>query len=98
MTRSRTTMTGGKVMTTAGVNALPTDGQPIVIRRVATFSNFNSNNDPHGEHDFVLFTLAGETFFWRIDYYDTNMKLSSEDPADPTKTTRVLIIMFGEEH
>jgi hypothetical protein len=29
-----------------------------------------TNNDPYGEHDFGSFELAGEKFFWKIDYYD----------------------------
>ena len=64
----RTTMTGGKVLLTAGVNALPSDLKAMVIRRVATFSEFNEENDPHGEHDFGNFTLAGRKFFLKIDY------------------------------
>jgi Protein of unknown function (DUF3768) len=55
----RTTMTGGRVILTAGVDALPSDVKATVIRRVATFSEFNAENDPHGEHDFGSFTLAG---------------------------------------
>jgi hypothetical protein len=69
-----------------------------VIRRVATFSDFNADNDAHGEHDFGNFTLAGHKFFWKIDYFDAKMEFGSEDPADPTKTTRVLTIMFVEEY
>ncbi len=38
----------GRVMITAGVNALPSDVKAMVIRRVATFSDFNADNDPHG--------------------------------------------------
>ena len=52
----RTTMTGGNVMITAGVHALPSDVRAMVIRRVATFSVFNNENDPHGEHDFGVQT------------------------------------------
>ena len=47
---------------------LPSDVKAIVIRRVATFSDFNEENDPHGEHDFGNFTLAGKKFFFKIDY------------------------------
>ena len=94
----RTTMTGGKVLLTAGVNALPSDVKAIVIRRVATFSDFNEDNDPHGEHDFGNFALAGRKFFFKLDYFDTNMEFGSEDPSDPTKTTRVLTIMLAEEY
>jgi len=57
--RFRITMTGGHVMMTAGVDALPSDVKAMVIRRVATFSDFNADNDPHGEHDFGSFTLTG---------------------------------------
>lgn len=94
----RTTMTGGRVMMTASVDALPSDVKAMVIRRVATFSNFNADNDPHQEHDFGAFTLAGRKFFFKIDAYDADMRLGSEDPADPAKTTRVLTIMLAEEY
>ena len=94
----RTTMTGGRVMMTAGVDALPSDVKAVVIRRVATFSDFTPDNDPHGEHDFGNFTLAGRKFFWKIDAYDADMRFGSEDPADPAKTTRVLTIMLAEEY
>jgi hypothetical protein len=42
----RTTMAGGRVMMTAGVDALPSDVKAMVIRRVATFSEFTPDNDP----------------------------------------------------
>jgi hypothetical protein len=96
--RFRTTMTGGQVLMTAGVNALPSDVKAMVIRRVATFTDFNADNDPHGEHDFGSFTLAGRKFFWKIDAYDVEMRFGSPDPADPAKTTRVLTIMLAEEY
>jgi len=96
--RFRITMTGGHVMMTAGVDALPSDVKAMVIRRVATFSDFNADNDPHGEHDFGSFTLTGRKFFWKIDAYDKAMEFGSEDPADPSMTTRVLTIMFAEEY
>jgi hypothetical protein len=96
--RFRTTMTGGTVLMTAGVDALPSDVKALVIRRVATFSDFNEDNDPHGEHDFGSFTLASHKFFWKIDAYDTEMRFGSPDPADPAKTTRVLTIMLAEEY
>ena len=91
-------MTGGRVLMTAGVNALPSDVKAMVIRRVATFSEFTADNDPHGEHDFGNFSLAGRKFFFKIDYFDANMEFGSEDPADPAKTTRVLTIMLAEEY
>jgi hypothetical protein len=68
------------------------------LMRVQSFSDFNADNDPHGEHDFGSFELADEKFFWKIDYYDRDMMFGSEDPADPEKTTRVLTIMLAEEY
>jgi hypothetical protein len=94
----RTSMTGGRVIMTAGVNALPSDVQAMAIRKVATFADFTSDNDPHGEHDVGSFELAGQKFFWKIDYYDTAMEFGSEDPADTAATTRVLTIMLAEEY
>lgn len=65
---------------------------------MTTFSDFNADNDPHEEHDFGSFTLNGRKFFWKIDYYDTKMEFGSVDPADSTKTTRVLTIMLAKEY
>src|SRR3979409_787478 len=94
--RFRTTLDQrhGRVMMTAGVDALPSDVKAMIIRRVATFSDFTADNDPHDEHDSASFSLAGQKFFWKIDAYDANMEFGSEDPTDPTKTTRVLTIML----
>jgi hypothetical protein len=94
----RTTMIGGTVLLTVGVDALPSYVKTLVIRRVATFSEFTPDNDPHGEHDFGNFTLAGRKFFFKIDAYDAEMRYGSEDAADPMKTTRVLTIMLAEEY
>jgi len=96
--RFRMSMTGGQVLMTAGVDALPSDVKAMVIRRVATFSAFTPDNDPHGEHDFGNFEVAGRKFFFKIDYFDAKMEFGSEDPADPTKTARVLTIMLASEY
>ena len=42
----------------------------MAIQRVATFSEFNEEIDPHQEHDFGNFSLADRKFFFKIDYYD----------------------------
>ena len=70
----------------------------MAIRKVATFDDFTADNDPHGEHDFGSFDLAGDKFFWKIDYYDPTLEFGSDDPADPTKTTRVLTLMLAAEY
>ena len=88
----------GRTMLTAGVNALPSDVRATAMRAVATFDAFNADNDPHGEHDFGSFDLAGHKFFFKVDYYDPRLEFGSDDPADPAKTTRVLTLMLAEEY
>ena len=95
----RTTFIGGRVVMTAGVADLSLGVRAQVVLKVQNFADFNADNDPYGEHDFGSFEVAGETFFWKIDYYDRkSMEYGSEDPADPTMTTRVLTIMFAGEY
>ena len=53
---------------------------------------------PQGARFRQLSTLAGRKFFFKLDYYDLAMEFGSEDPADPSKTTRVLTIMLAEEY
>ena len=85
-------------MITSGIQALGTEGFARVLAAVAGFDAFTTDNDPYGEHDFGSFEVAGETFFWKIDYYDSACEFGSEDPADSEKTTRVLTIMFAGEY
>ncbi len=94
----RTSFSGGRVLMTAGVDALPSDLKAMAVRKVATFTDFTPDNDPHGEHDFGGFDLAGRKFFWKVDYYDRTLEFGSENPADAAKTTRVLTLMLAEEY
>jgi hypothetical protein len=88
----------GKVLLSAGVSALPFEVGQLAINTTKTFDAFDQDNDPHGEHDFGNFELSGNRFFFKIDYYDASLEFGSEDPSDPSKTTRVLTIMLAEEY
>ncbi len=94
----RRSFSGGKVMMTAGIVALRAVTKAKLLDEVRTFDAFTADNDPHGEHDFGSFEIDGNMIFWKIDYYDAAMEFGSEDPADPTKTTRVLTIMLASEY
>jgi hypothetical protein len=94
----RRTFARGKVVMTAGVAALPEEMLVRVLERVRHFDEFTKDNDPHGEHDFGSFDVAGVTYFFKVDYYSPDMEGGSEDPADPEKTTRVLTIMRADEY
>ena len=89
---------GGSIMLTRGVAALGEAAANEVLAEVASFRDFTEDNDPHGEHDFGSFELAGEKIFWKIDYYDLELTYGSPDPADPTVTARVMTVMLAEEY
>ena len=86
------------MVVTGGVIAKETGFILRALHAVRTYSDFNPNNDPYGEHDFGAFDLDGERLFWKIDYYDTALKMGSPCPADPTQTRRVLTIMLADEY
>jgi hypothetical protein len=88
----------GRFVITPGINGMEDAAKSEAFVRVITFSDFNSDNDPRGEHDFGNFQVGEKRIFWKIDYYDPTLQYGSEDPTDPGKTTRVLSIMFAEEY
>jgi hypothetical protein len=94
--QARQSFTGCRVVITQGVKAL--DYVPEVLDQVRWYDVFTSDNDPHGEHDFGSFRYAGETIFWKFDYYDVDVTMHSPDPSDVTVTTRVLTIMLADEY
>ncbi|MGF6428204.1 DUF3768 domain-containing protein [Bradyrhizobium elkanii] len=94
----RRTFVGGSVLLTGRVAHLREEVRAEILNRVRTFERFTADNDPHGEHDFGKIQIGQSTFFFKIDYYDRAMENGSEDPADPTKTTRVLTVMFADEY
>ena len=83
----RSTFIGGQVVMSAGVADLSLGLRAQVVLKVQNFTDFNADHDPYGEHDFGSFEVAGETFFWKIDYYDSLCEFGSEYPADPEKTS-----------
>ena len=94
----RRTFSDGQVILTAGVNALSEDEKTAVLSKVRAFADFNSDNDPHGEHDFVSFEHEAVKYFAKMDYYASDMEHGSEDPSDPSQTVRVLTVMRADEY
>ena len=62
------------------------------LEAVRSFNSFTDDNDPYGEHDFGSFTIEGQKFFWKIDYFDSNFEFFQENG------NRVLTIMLAEEY
>ena len=94
----RKTFIGGRVMLTLGINTKPSNEITEIIRKVKQFNNFTTANDPYNEHDMGSFEYKGQRIFWKIDYYDRNLRYLSEDPADTSKTIRVLTILLANEY
>lgn len=90
----------GQQYVTAGVIhqlrqlGIPTEA---LIQRVAQFDDFTHHNDPYGEHDFGAFDFHGHQLFWKVDAYDQEYAVGSDDPTDLSKTRRVLTIMLADE-
>lgn len=90
--------TAGTILGTPGFANLSTEDKRAVINLVQTFNDFSEDNDPHGEHDFGAVKHNGETFYFKLDYYNPDHSAGSEDPADPTQTSRVMTILNAREY
>ncbi len=89
---------GGQVVLTPGIQALGLGLLAQVDEAVARFDGFDSDNDPHGEHDFGAVRVAGHVVLFKIDYYNLDITMHSPDPADPAVTRRIMTIMLAEEY
>ena len=99
---------------TIGFRSLPEADQSQVRELVETFDAFEEDNDPHGERDLGCVYQLGdgqwtterprasederERVFWKLDYYDRDLRFGSEDAANPAVTRRVLTIMLADEY
>ena len=70
----------------------------MAVRKAATFDAFTRTTTRTASTTSAASNSQGSTFFWKIDYYDPNLEFGSEDPADPTKTTRILTLMLADEY
>ena len=99
---------------TIGFQSLTDADRFAALAQIVSFTQFDSNNDPYGEHDFgAVYRLASggwtqqrpsddkaiaETVFWKVDCYDNTLTFGSEAPWDQQQTKRVLTIMLASEY
>jgi Protein of unknown function (DUF3768) len=102
------------VVATVGFRSLSDADQSCTRELIETFDAFTEDNDPHGERDFGCVYQLGdgrwtterprvrederERVFWKLDYYDRELRFASEDAANPAITRRVLTIMLSDEY
>ena len=92
----------GQIVLTRGVADLSPAAKAIIMQRVQGFDVFTEDNDPYGDHGFGAFEfeVAGNShhIFWKIDLYDTEYSMGSDDPGNTQVTRRVLTIMHASEY
>lgn len=88
----------GSIMLTNGVQTLGDEAVAKILEKVAVFAEFDEDNDPYGEHDYGSIKHDDGTVFWKIDYFDRDLKWHSPDKANPEVTERVLTIMLPSEY
>lgn len=102
------------VVATVGFRSLSDADQSRIRELIETFDAFTEDNDPHGERDFgCVYQLCDgrwmterprvrederERVFWKLDYYDRELRFASEDAANAAITRRVLTIMLADEY
>ena len=85
---------GFGVTRTVGVQDLPdVEGLMAAVR---DYNWFTEGTDPHGEHDFGSLDWHGSKVFWKIDYYNQELR-AWEDPTSK-KCQRVMTVMLAEEY
>ena len=89
---------GGISVMTPGIAALGQEAVDRIVQTIAVFNDFCHANDPHEEHDFGSFEAEGHTIFFKIDYFDRDLKYHSPDPTDPDVTVRVITVMLADEY
>jgi uncharacterized protein DUF3768 len=88
----------GSIVLTSGIQELGDEAIAEILRNVAGFDTFSEDNDPYGEHDYGSISHEEKTIFWKIDYFDRDLKWHSPDKANPDVTQRVLTIMLASEY
>lgn len=94
----RKTFLGGLVSLTHHVQNLDGERMIKLMGAVKTFDDFSEDNDPYGEHDFGSVVVDGQTYFWKIDYYNNSLDGHSPDKSCSKVTRRVLTIMHCNEY
>ena len=85
---------GQGVTITSGVQELP--DLFGLLEEVRQFDKWTIGNDPDGEHDFGQIMWGTVKVFWKIDYYDLQLKYG-ELPLS-RNCRRVLTVMLADEY
>lgn len=88
----------GQIALSPAIQLLSSDTREGILDGVKTYNAFAPQGDAQKERDFGAFECGDHDIFWVIDCYDENSEYLSDDPADLTRTNRVLRVMLTEEY
>lgn len=84
----------GQFLATPALLELP--DQAGLFAAVVNYDDFDTGNDPYGEHDFGAFNWHEDRVFWKIDYTDPETGYW-RDPLDPD-CQRILTVMTAADY
>jgi len=61
------------VVCTQGFHCLEPETQQKVFQQIQTYNDWDSGNDPYGEHDFGVIEADDEKFYFKIDYWNKEL-------------------------
>ncbi len=88
----------GQIKLSVGIQSLNAENRECILHGVKTYNAFTPQGDAQKERDFGAFECGDHDIFWVIDCYDENSEYLSDNPADLTRTNRVLRVMLAEEY
>lgn len=73
---------------------LSPEKQKEIFQILQTYQTFSPDDQ---EHRTGVITLDNHQYIWKIDYLDLTLTMLSDEPANPEKTSRVLLIIRADE-
>jgi hypothetical protein len=67
-----------------------------LMTAIRAYDEFSEDNDPYLEHDFGSLAWHSEKVFWKIDYYDSQLKCYEDPLSGGCK--RILTVMLASEY
>lgn len=93
----RKTGQGGSIVITSNLRRVTGFDAGVLDSALANYEGFDAGNDPYGERDLEDLTLFGHNLMFKIDYFDLSLTYGSDDPANPSVTSRILTVMLASD-
>ncbi|MEM1363436.1 MAG: DUF3768 domain-containing protein [Pseudomonadota bacterium] len=88
----------GEVVATRAVNDEGPEFVAACLEAVASYDDFNEENDPFGTHEMGFMEVQGKKVWWKLDLYDRAYENGSPNPTSLADTRRVLTVLFPSDY